>query len=240
MGGLADYFSQFIEVKGWLLLLFFNQSFSAYRLWFILALIYVYVLQILIHKAKISYRAVAILSVCAVVLHIFFGAIPAALGFEPQEYFCRNYLLFGFPFFGFGLFMRHHQDKFSNLSPVMLTACLILGCILSPSLMMYQTGSQISIGSLLIAFSIFCYALKHSTVTYSAWVIQLTQCSLGIYIFHRPVSTIVRKSFSLFGLIRHPILCDIIGPILVCIFSTILTLALKQLQKKHQAASRKS
>jgi len=233
-GGVIEYFIGFGDIQKWLLLLVFNLPFSAIRLWFLFALIYVYFLHMLFIRCKISYKSIFTLSIFALAVHIFIGSGLPLLGFEVEDYICRNFLLFGYPFFGMGLIFRHYAKRIAEIPDIVLAMCSIAGCLLSLLPMLYSSASQISIGTVLLVFAIFSFSLRKDSIRYPVSVRKLCECSLGIYIFHRPVATITGRVLAFVNLTEYPIFYGFAFPILVCFFSALLTLILINFQNKKR------
>lgn len=221
IGAVGDYFLRFVDVTGWIKLLFFNLPFSATRLWFLYALIYVYFMQMLFNKCNVSDKAILVVSISAIMLHFLFGSMLPYFGRTTDDYICRNFLLMGYPFFGFGLLFRRYRN---NHSDAMHGVLFVVGCVLSLVPMFYESLAQISIGTLVMVFTLFSYALKKATATYPGWVLDLCDCSLGIYIFHRPVTVVLEKIVSEINLSENVIVSGIAIPLLVCLFSALVSL----------------
>lgn len=227
VNGIYTYFEQFKNIEEWIKLLLFNKPFSATRLWFLFALIYVYLVQILINKYSVSYRIILFLSVSGILIHLLCGIVLPYYGFSVPSFLCRNFLFFGYPFFAIGLLFRRSEDQICSISNKKLFMGLIAGCCLSLSPLFYSTVAQFSVGTLFLVFVIFIYSLKLSSLNYSSWLIHLSKCSLGIYILHRPVATVIGKLLSFLPGLNHTISNGVLLPILVCICTTLLTLFLQ-------------
>lgn len=231
--GVLDHFLG-ISYMDCLKLAVFNLPPFSTRLWFLFALIYVYLLHLLFNKLKFSNAVIFVFSLCALAVHFLLGDVLPAFGVDIPDYAGRNFLLFGYPFFCLGLFFRRNEEKILQTSPKILILCALLGCVLSLAPMFYTSVSQISIGTLLLLFAIFVFSLQKADLTYPSWVLALCECSLGIYIFHRPVTTVLNKFFSVITA-DSAIISGFILPPLVCICTTVFVLILKTIQKKQKA-----
>ena len=232
LGGIKDYLLGFADIGAWLKLIFFNLPFSATRLWFLFALIYVYILQLLFNKLKFSYKLIFIISICGLVIHFLLGDVLVSLGINVPDYLGRNFLFFGYPFFGLGLIFRKEQEKIEQANDKTLIICAVLGVLLSLAPLLYNTVSQISFGTLLLIFAVFAFSLKKCDTTYPDWILTLCKCSLGIYIFHKPVTTILNSILSFLNLSGTAIISGILLPPFVCIVTTVLVLILQMLERK--------
>ena len=234
VNGIADYFLRFAEFDGWLNLVLFNLPFSATRLWFLFSLIYVYIVQLLFNKLGLTYKTIFILSVCGIIIHLLLGSVMPYFGVDVPDYFCRNFLLFGYPFFGLGLILRHREETIVKTNLSVLIVCTLLGCVLSLVPLLYNPVSQFSVGTLFLLYVVFTFALEKADTSYPKWVLILCKCSLGIYIFHRPVTMVLRKSLSVIDILDSTILDGILLPPLVCICTAILVLILLTLNEKNK------
>ncbi len=239
VGGVVDYFSSFADFESWLNLLIFNLPFSATRLWFLFSLIYVYILQMVFNKLGLKYKTVFILSVFGIIIHLLLGSVMPYFGVEVPDYFGRNFLFLGYPFFGFGLIFRHQEERIINVRISTLIICSLLGCGLTLLPLLYNSVSQFSIGTLLLVFVIFTLALQKSEVSYPVWVLNVCKCSLGIYIFHRPVTTGLKMFLSIINVSDTSIAYGIVFPILVCICTAVLVLILQTLSDKIKEKNKK-
>lgn len=227
------------ELSRWIDLLLFNLPFSATRLWFLLALIYVYVIQLILVKRKVNYKAILVLSLCTLILNLVLGELLAVFGVELPLHYVRNFLLTGYPFFGFGLLMRHRKEDMLNFSDAWTLALLVGGTILSLASAWYAPYVTLCLGAVIVTFAAFVICLKKGEVEYRSWQARVFECSLGIYILHKPVTVVCAKALSLLGLAENPALYHTVQPILVCIITTLATLVLNALRNKWSSMRKK-
>lgn len=216
----------------WMGLLLLNQPFAATRLWFLYALIYVYALQIFFQKRYISYKTIGILSACGLVGHIALCCGCAAAGIELPGHMSRNWMLFGYPFFGCGLLFRHGQNRILQFSRKKAAGVFVVGAVLSLLPLIFPSNAQYGIGTICLVFSIFIFAMQNPQIQYPTWILSLCRCNLGIYILHRPVATVVGKALSVIGLTEHTVLYAAACSILVCILTTMLTWILLEIRER--------
>ena len=230
---VAEYFSAFTKVKGWLLLLFFNVPFSATRLWFLFALIYVYFMQMAFNKLEFGKKWIFAVSVSGIALHFLVGSIMPQFGINTEEYMCRNFLLLGYPFYGFGFLLRGNPNVFKKCSDSMLVVAFALGGLLSLVPLFYKSVAVLSVGTLLLVLALFEFARRKSQVQYPKWVKKFCDCSLGIYILHRPITQALHKMLTIASLADNLAVTKVILPFLVCIVSALVTLLLLKLSRKR-------
>ena len=87
MAGAMAYLTMYVDINRWVNLLLFNVPFSATRLWFLLALMYVYGVQWHLVRWKISHRTIMLISVCFLVLNVVLGECLSILGVYLPEYY---------------------------------------------------------------------------------------------------------------------------------------------------------
>lgn len=235
--GVASFFTSRFSFKGLFELLAFNVPFSATRLWFLLALIYVYAIQYLSVRLNADDRVISVFSVILLILNLILGEGAHFLGAEVPEHYVRNFLLTGYPFFGFGLFYKKHNKRISEINPAVLWSVFFAGIVftlLSPAAM---DGVALHCGAVLMTFSLFALAISKADAEYPVWLVKLTGCSLGIYIFHRPVADAVYLFSKLSGLPTEGLSFLILYPLTVCVLSTPVSLAFNKAMsicKKHR------
>lgn len=231
MGAVRDYLSKFLDGQKWFRLLVFNLPFSATRLWFLFALIYVYLLQLAVNRLHLSHTTLLVLAAGGLMVHILLGSKLVGV----PDYVCRNFLLMGYPFFALGMVLRRYENVLSKVTLPVAGVCFGVGCLLSLSPLVFETTAQISVGTLVMVFAVFALALRRSEVQYPKFVGMLCKCSLGIYVLHRPVTTVTAIGFGFLGIREGSVLHGLFLPIAVCILTAALTLLLMRLQrrKKH-------
>lgn len=230
--GIKEYLSVFLEPLRWLELIVFNRPFSATRLWFLVALIYVYVMQIVLQKIRAGEKTVLFFAVGGLLINVLLSEGLALFGTVIEEIFVRNFLLTGYPFFGIGLLLRLHKEKVINVKTSMCIALISVGVVLTLISNLFVESAYLYIGSIMIAVASFILAMKSAEVRYPAFLITLSECSLGIYILHRPVATVIGKCIEILGVTEGSVAEGVILPISVCIATSLLTLVLIIVKKK--------
>ena len=217
--------------KQLLIFVVFNQPFVVDgALWFLFALIYVYGLHLLVCKCKLSDRGILILSLAGLALNLILGECLSAVGVELPLHYTRNFLLTGYPFFGLGLWMRHHREKMMNSRGLSVAALLLVGLAMTLASVWYAPDIALSAGSVLITLAAFLIALKGAHIRFPRWQLRLFECSLGIYIFHKPMTLICSKALDILGLAVYPVWYHTLLPLLVCVTTTVAVLIINALQ----------
>lgn len=239
LGGVVEYLRGFLSLQGWAELLLFNSPFSATRLWFLFALIYVYLLQMLVSKFRVKDTAVLIISLLLLLVNLALVEGLSAFGIEIPEYLTRNFLLTGYPFFGIGLSLRKYQDKVCSAKPALMISGFLAGAVLSLVSLYFIGENVLYLGSVLMAVFAFAVAMKYPSVTDSRKLLRLFDCSLGIYIFHRPVATAVDVFAKVLSINTESALYINLIPILVCVLTTAFTLIVKAIADRISVSHNK-
>ena len=205
-------------------LLVFNIPFSATRLWFLLALIYVYVIQSFFVKFKVDHKVIFIFSIVFIALNLILGEGLQIFGIIIPEHYFRNFILTAYPFFVFGLFYRKYYEYIIKVKHIIPWSVFVLGVVitlLSPAAM---NRVALHCGAVLITISLFALAISQTTRKYPNWLIDLSKCCLGIYFFHRPVADAFYLISKLLGLPTKGLIFLNSYPLIVCVLSTLVSI----------------
>ena len=124
---VAEYINGFFDFSVILKMLLLNCTYSADRLWFLPALIYVYAAYYLARKLKLKDEVIFGISFAGMAAHLFLGEVLLAFGTELPYEFLRNFLLMGIPFFGTGMFLKKHENKICGKISVKLALTIVAG-----------------------------------------------------------------------------------------------------------------
>lgn len=244
--GKASFFSYFVKTfsfENFISFLFFNSPFSSDHLWFLLALVYVYLIWLLIIKFCKNDIFIFVLSTFLLVIHLILGEVLSIFGFQVKIEYVRNFALFGLPFFGFGYLINKHQNKFNNVNFYALILLLVFGCAESVLSNFFLGKNELYLGSICCCFSLIIIALKHSEKKLNRILTTISSTNTDIYIYH----IVIAKSISfILGLIGFPVTNLIFKnflPIAVCIiciiFSLIKNFILSKLFKAQPYSNKK-
>lgn len=192
--GMSDILRQIFTPKKMIFWLLFNEDPFVKILWFLSALLYMYLAMILINRFWL-YKASYVAAIICVILHYLLGNLCKGFGVEINSMYYRNFLLMAFPFFMFGHYIHRKEEEL--LHQFSLKKCiimLVLGELLTIPEWYFLDKTEISIGAVLAAFAIFILSLHvperkaRSIVTYIG-----TELSLFIYIIHMAVKLVMDK-----------------------------------------------
>lgn len=192
--GMSDILRQIFIPKKMIFWLLFNEDPFVKILWFLSALLYMYLAMILINRFHLFKESYIVAIIC-VILHYLLGNLCKGVGVEINSMYYRNFLLMAFPFFMFGHYIHRKEEEL--LHQFSLKKCiimLVLGELLTIPEWYFLDKTEISIGAVLAAFAIFILSLHvperkaRSIVTYIG-----TELSLFIYIIHMAVKLVMDK-----------------------------------------------
>ncbi len=226
---VLSYFKGFFNLKSMIDLFVFNLPFSSGHIWYLLALIYVYIIYYFVTKFRLSEKLIFSVAFILLFLHILLSESQSVLGIVIPIHFVRNFALMGFPFFGIGLLTKKHQNKIQNVSNPILIIAIIIGCIESVVSQLLYGEKELHIGSLFIVFALVVIFIKYSDLKYPKGFYVLTDCSTYIYVFHILVSDVIYTLYSMCNIdINSVALLKYMHPIVVCIMSTVLAVFITQ------------
>ncbi len=227
------YFSKYLQPKRWLNFIFLNVPASSAHLWYLFAILYVYIIFYFVKKYKANEKIIFIVSFALLVLHIFLGECLSAFKIVLPIAYLRNFVFMGIPFFAAGLFIKKHEDKIRKIPAYASVVAFITGCAATLFSRFCFGANEIYIGSLLILFTFVNIFVKYSDVKYSPFLEKLSECSNYVYIFHIIISRLLLGVYAKFDVdYSSSVLLINLHPILVCIFSTVLSFIIRRVTDK--------
>ncbi|MBP3442219.1 MAG: acyltransferase [Clostridia bacterium] len=222
MAGVKTHFAVYAQAERWLELILFNRPFSATRLWFLAALVYVYAMHLLLKKLNAGTKTVFVISMIGLIINIVMTEGFSFFGIVLDEHYARNFLLTGYPFFGIGLLLREYREKVIGTKISTCVGMITIGVVLTLISNYFAELLCLYTGSVFVAVFAFILAMKAEGRTYPAFLVRLSASSLGIYILHRPVATVVTKVFEVVGIEKTSVAGGFAIPILVCIVTAVV------------------
>lgn len=205
--------------------------YSTFHLWFMGALLVVYMLwwaiTTLCHTLgrPLPYDALAIVSILLLIIHLILGEGFALMGKHTEIPLIRNAFLFGFPFFALGCWaaFRRHAIRRSDIPWHLLIPA---GAVLSLAEAKLAGKQEIFLGTLILLAGIMGRCIRYRRVSEKKLSQALQFCgqklTFPIYVLHVAVIVICQNSSSLSTLQKFPW----IMPIFVAAVSTLLSVAL--------------
>lgn len=196
-------------------------------MWYLYALIYVYIVFIIINKFKLlrfSYILIPVLLAINIGISEFSGL---------DWYFAGNFLFTGIPFFLLGNYLHSINIAKKNLSTPFLISCALIGLLSVGIETQFHTLAFCYIGTVIMALFLFVFAIHNPNIRIPNFMIRFGEhYSMLIFIIHCGVINIV----NLFIPLHENILIDWIRPIAIVLIS--FAFSYLYIIVKHQIKSR--
>lgn len=233
--GVAEFLGKYTDLSTLVNLLVFNLPVSSGHLWYLLAILYVYVVFYFVTLFNVKDKVIFIISFVLLFLHLLFGEGLSVLGIALPLQYVRNFALMGIPFFVLGMFAKKYESKFKTVPGYVIWISVIIGAVESV-ISRYSFGlNELYIGSLLVLFAAICTFTKYADAKYPSFLTSLEGCSTYIYIFHIIISFAIQVAYSILGInIYSSVILENLHPIIVCISSTLFAyflIKIKMLKK---------
>lgn len=220
--GLVARFGKFVDLKTYIDLFVYNMPVSSGHLWYLWAILYVYIIFYFVTKFGVKEKVVFTVSFILLFLHILLGEVLSGFGIVVPMLIVRNFALMGIPFFASGLFVKKYEHKFSAIPDYVIVASVITGAFGSIISRFCFGENELFTGSVLILFATVCIFTKYANVKHPAYLTALDGCSTYIYIFHIMISNVIHIAYGVLGInIYASLILENLHPIVVCVSSTI-------------------
>ena len=220
----TEYFTSTFTILDFLGFIFLNLPFSSVHLWFLLALIYVYLIWLLVIKFSIKEKTLFIISIVCLAIHLFLGEFLTLFNVDIPTSVVRNFVLMGFPFFTLGYLANKHKEKLKRTNNLLLIALLIFGCV-EPALSAVFFGlNEVYIGSICSLFALIVIAIKLQEKTLSRFWVLLSSTSADVYVFHMLISRIGISIVNGLDISTESLLFNNLWPLIVCVICVALSL----------------
>lgn len=219
-----------------------NTSFG--HLWFILALIYVYLATAAIMKFKVV-RIFKYIPLLLIFTLFFFNIIMGKMEMEISPLLGRNFLMTGLPFFSVGYCLRSSDIcHIHNIKRYIYVGLLSGIVILVLEFCFLNRKSELYFGSVLIAVSLFVLALCRNEKCKSnsaGFELPLSDLSLYVYIGHILACNVITEISGLTGFADVSVFVwvkPVISTLVVILIYFVIYSIKKLFKKKHKALSK--
>ena len=224
----AAYLLSYTNLRAWCQLLLLNYSRTGH-LWFLLSLLYCYGLEWLRRRCRIQNHVIYVVSAVLLGIHLVLGEGFSVFGVKIPYYFLRNFLLMGYPFFAMGIRMREREEMVQKCSRLPLFLCVIVGTAEAIVSEFMFGANEMYVGSVLVAFSLFCLAVKGAGRTYPKWATALFATNLFLYIFHILAESLLIAGMQFLGIPMPSAVWEWILPIATCAVTVAFALVYEKL-----------
>lgn len=230
---ISSYLGKYLDIKNWIRFLFLNTTVSSKHLWYLFAILYVYIIFYFVTKLHINEKLIFAVSFSLLFLHILLGEILSAFNIVIPYVFMRNFALMGMPFFGIGLYIKKNCNKLYNTPNIVIITAAAAGVFATVISRYFFSRNELYTGSLFILFAAVIISIKFSAINYPSVINSLSDCSIYIYIFHNIVSALIKELYTVFNINTDSYAWLLnMHPVIVCVASTALAWFLKQITHK--------
>ena len=222
--GFKDYIANSFGIGDFLGFIFLNLPFSSVHLWFLLALIYVYLIWLLVIKFSINEKALFIISVVCLAIHLMLGEGLALFNIRIHESIVRNFAFMGFPFFTLGYLANKYKEKLLKTNNAILIALLVVGCLESALSCVFFEHNEIYIGSICILYALIVISIKLQEKPLGRFWVLLSKTSTDIYVFHMLISHVGISIAKLLEISTKSLVFINMWPLIVCLVCVGLSL----------------
>ncbi|MFQ9516397.1 MAG: acyltransferase family protein [Eubacterium sp.] len=221
-------FVLFIEthctLKNWINFFIFNQLSFGGTLWFLFALLYCYIILILVNK-KNWYKGTYIAIPVLIILHIISRGIIQYFNLIDENIniiFYRNFIFMGFPFFMLGNFIHKYEERVVNIfSNKKLLGFIGVGLAIS-CIERLVVPLELFWGTVAATFCIFVFAVRNPEKKIVPVIADIgDKYSMPVYIFHPIVSGLIYYMKCAIG-VENNVILAILNPIIVFVTIPLL------------------
>lgn len=227
MGGIS-YLKNLFSLTSLAELFIFNQPKVSEHLWFLPALIYVYIIFRFFEKFKITkkmYVLIPVLFLAGVVIREAFFYMDYALPIMKKAYLCRNFLFVGLPFFLLGHYIRANEEKLkAKFSNTALIAAVVLGTAEAVAVGIWHIQKSVYFGTFAAVFALFIFVIKNEESLRMPRLASMGEkYSLYIYILHIIINNSIKKLGDFIPLIKS--VYEVLSPVMPIIIFALTLIA---------------
>ena len=205
---------------------------TAYPLWFLFALLYVYCFALASTVVKASPRDVICLGWGLFIARLFLSELTQAV--DPLGDEMRSWLFFGIPFYSLGLLFRLRIETLRSVGTVYGFLLVFLGCLLS----FIECGifglQEVYVGTILMIVGCYIVCIKHPMVSFRASPVTRAlsggKSCLIAYLLHYAFITGFAKIMDTLGLETEGLISELCLMTAVIVFSLAVGIATTRLQ----------
>ena len=183
--GLVDYVcGVFFNIGNICNFVFLNIPFTSVHLWYLLALLYVYLIWLVILKKSLGDRAILLIGTVTLSVNLVLGELLSAFGVVLDYVLVRNFAFTGLPFFIFGYLLRKYNHLFEKIKPIYLIFAIVIGSCEAAISRFLVGHNEVFIGSVLCCFAVVLLADRLKNKEIPAKYLPLFRSSTDVYVFH--------------------------------------------------------
>lgn len=222
--GINDYIASAFGISDILGFIFLNLPFSSEHLWFLLALIYVYLIWLLVIKFSLNEKMLLIISVICLAIHLILGEGLTLFNISIHRSVVRNFAFMGFPFFTLGYLANKRKEKLSKTKNEILILLIVVGCLESALSYIFFDYNEIYIGSICCLYALIVISIKLEKKSLGRIWVLLSKTSTDVYIFHILISHVGIAIAKALEISTESIVFINLWPLIVCFICVGLSL----------------
>lgn len=204
---------------------------TAYPLWFLFALLYVYCFALAAMKMKASPRDMLCLGVGLFVARFSLSELTQSI--DPLGCEMRSWLFFGIPFFALGLFLRSHSMVLRKIKISQGLCLILIGCLLSFLECSVFGLQEVYLGTISIVVGCYIVCIKHPMTSLHSSRLTLAlgggKACLIAYLLHYAIIAGFTKALDSMGLSVEGLMPELILMLAVIIVSLGMGVAIRRL-----------
>ena len=174
--------------------LLYNISPTAGALWFLQALLYCYILFLVLKILNINVNKLYYLIPILLIINIILGEFSTFTGLTINKVYYRNFLFMGLPFFTLGYMIHDKENKinkiFSNKITILLVIVTLIIAIVE--VLLYQNIQDLFLGTILFTTALFIYCVNNpDTLNFkiTGWI--GSNLYVSMYVLHTLIILII-------------------------------------------------
>lgn len=215
------------------LIVFNAPQISSMHLWFLFALVYVYIIYFAMCKLKFQRFKILIAALCLAV-NLLIREVLFALGIDILAQFVRNAYFFGLPFFIIGTWIRDSKDWLQKIETGKWCAMAVCGLIVSilENHFLCNYTLELGFGTIIYAVSVFVVALRYKGGDILKLAYLGKKCSLYMYVIHFIVGTLVFKWIATEA--SHFWIATLMTLFISTVISIVLALVVDKMERRKE------
>ena len=231
-GGIVTYFKAYFLPQRWHGLLLFNLPIYKTHLWYLFAILWVYIIYFFALRFNLPQNLLYIVGFVLLIVHLTLGELLSAFKTVLLIHYVRNWALMGLPFFLIGLLVYKHREKLANIPNLFSLTLLVLGIATTLLSRTYIGKNELYLGSLFILFAVITLSIKYADKQYPKALVKIAGCSTYIYIFHVMIISATQILYGVLNINAYTPVWQMIQPLIICLLSTIFAFFLNEITSK--------
>lgn len=229
---VVQFYKDLFTIKKSLNFIVWGETLPYSHLWFLIALVYVYIILYLLVKFHVKEQFYYTLAVLCLAVHLLFGEFLPLFNISVPTLHLRNFLFMGYPFFALGMYLNKKKQEATAPSTFVYVLLLFAGAALSLLSRKIGQPAETYLGSVCMSIACFAIALKHPTPKFLAKFDGMSNLYKYIYLLHVLVGDCIIRLAVYTNMNIASRTFGYLYPILVCFATTLLALFLQKKYKK--------